>query len=85
MIRGLKLNNRDCSNHCHDPRQMKLHDVRLSHRNSWNLGYWRCRNCEVYIKDGKPTCFCCSRRMAIRPRNAKSRRMLVDSLDIKRY
>ena len=85
MIRRLKLNNRQCSNLCHNPREIKLHDVRFSNHNSWNEGYWRCRHCEVYIKDGSSTCFCCHRRLAIRPRNAKYKKILQERQGVKRY
>lgn len=76
---------KSCQGLCQDSRYMKKHDVRHSDKDSWYMGYFRCRHCEIYIKDGTTYCFCCSRRLAIRPRCAKSRRMLVEKLNIKRY
>lgn len=85
MTRRLKLNNSHCTNDCHRVDLAKKHDVRYSHRNSWNEGYKRCRNCEVYIRDGSNKCFCCNRRLAIRPRNAKYKKILQEKQGVKRY
>ena len=45
------------------------------HRNAFRNGFFRCRKCEYYIKDLK-YCPCCGTRLAIGPRNAKSKRLL---------
>ena len=44
--------------------------------------FFRCRKCEYYIKDFT-YCPCCGTRLAIAPRNAKSKRELLK--DIVRY
>lgn len=84
MIRRLVLD-KNCSGACENSYLIKKHDVRFSHRNSWSEGYFRCRNCEIYIKDGSSKCFCCNRRLAIRPRNAKYKKILQEKQGVKRY
>jgi rRNA maturation endonuclease Nob1 len=57
-------------------------DTTRIHKNAFRLGYSRCRKCEYYIKDFT-YCPCCGTRLAIAPRNAKSKRAL--NQDIGRY
>lgn len=44
-------------------------------RNAFKDGFFRCRVCEYYIK-GVNYCPCCGVRLAIAPRNARSKRLL---------
>ena len=64
--------------------QFKKLDTRRSHRDSYRLGYSRCRRCSYYIK-GERFCPCCKTILSIKPRNVKHKRLLNERLGIKRY
>ncbi len=51
------------------------HIMTRVNRNAFKNGFKRCRLCEYYIKDIN-YCPCCGARLAIGPRNAKSKRIL---------
>tara|TARA_R110000744_G_scaffold29685_1_gene70629 strand:+ start:2518 stop:2724 length:207 start_codon:yes stop_codon:yes gene_type:complete len=57
----------------------KEFDITRVHKNAFRSGYYRCRKCEYYIKDFT-YCPCCGTRLAIAPRNAKSKRVLNENI-----
>lgn len=67
------------------------YEIRLTHRNSYALGWLRCRRCEFYIKNvpksdkGYFLCPCCQCILSNKPRNAKHKRILNDKIGVKRY
>lgn len=71
-----------CKNICVSDAFKKEYKTTKIHRNAFRNGFFRCRKCEYYIKDLK-YCPCCGTRLAIGPRNAKSKRLLKK--DIVRY
>ena len=71
-----------CKNMCQTDKFKNEFDTTRAHKNSFREGYSRCRKCEYYIKDFT-YCPCCGTRLAIAPRNAKSKRVL--NQDIGRY
>ncbi len=64
--------------------KFKEYDLRYTHRNTYLLGYSRCRRCEFYIK-GLIYCPCCSSILSIKPKNAYSKRLMNERLGVKRY
>lgn len=58
-------------------------DVTKKCHNSFKLGYKRCRKCAYFIKTEGAYCPCCQTRLAIGPRNAKSKRL--HTADVGRY
>jgi len=73
-----------CIGYCHTDECKEKFDIRYTHRNSFQLGYYSCRQCEVYYK-GLTKCQCCGGRLSIKPRNATSKRLLNEKLGVKRY
>ena len=71
-----------CKNICQTDEFKKNNTITKIHRNAFRNGFFRCRKCEYYIKDFT-YCPCCGTRLAIAPRNAKSKRELLK--DIVRY
>lgn len=72
----------NCKGHCTTPDFNKKYKTRRIHRDSFKLGYFRCRQCEYYVK-GMSYCACCGTRLAIAPRNARSKRKL--NAEVVRY
>ena len=64
-----------CKNKCHTDKFKKEFKTTKFHKNAFRNGFSRCRKCEFYIKDFT-YCPCCGTRLAIAPRNAKSKREL---------
>ncbi len=73
-----------CRDYCHSDECAGMFDIRFTHRNSFQLGYSSCRQCEFYIKDVKK-CPCCMGRLSSKPRNATSKRLLNEKLGVVRY
>ena len=71
-----------CKYTCQTAEFKKAYTITKIHRNAFRNGFHRCRKCEYYIKDFT-YCPCCGTRLAIAPRNAKSKRELLK--DIVRY
>ena len=71
-----------CKGRCKLPEFKGDYDISRVNRNAFQNGYYRCRTCEYYIK-GLHYCPCCGARLAIAPRNAKSKRQL--NVGVARY
>jgi hypothetical protein len=52
------------------------YDIRRADRDSFKLGYKRCRQCSYYIRGLESRCPCCQSKLAIKARNATSKRLL---------
>ena len=68
-----------CKYLCQREQFKKEFNTTRVNRDSFKLGYSRCRKCEYYIK-GFTYCPCCATRLAIAPRNAKSKRILNENI-----
>lgn len=68
-----------CKGLCEQKDFKKKFTVTKKHSNAFTLGFFRCRKCEYYIK-GFTYCPCCGTRLAIGPRNAKSKRLLKSGI-----
>jgi uncharacterized paraquat-inducible protein A len=77
--------NNPCTGLCIGFHTNDYYDTRKTDRNSFLLGYKRCKECEYYIKDPTIHCPCCHNKLAIRPKNNKRKRILMDKQGIKRY
>ena len=60
-----------------------VNDIRRVDRNSFRLGYFRCRPCDFYIRTEGVRCPCCESRLARSPRNARSKR--AHNAEVVRY
>jgi hypothetical protein len=68
-----------CKNVCQTDEFKKNHTITKKNKNAYRDGFFRCRKCEYYIKDFT-YCPCCGTRLAIAPRNAKSKRAYYKDL-----
>ena len=68
-----------CKNICQSDKFKTEFKTTRINRNAFRLGFSRCRKCEYYIKDFT-YCPCCGIRLAIGPRNAKSKRILKEGI-----
>lgn len=64
-----------CKGLCEQKDFKKKFTVTKKHLNAFTLGFFRCRKCEYYIKEFT-YCPCCGTRLAVVPRNTKSKRLL---------
>lgn len=71
-----------CKGICKTAKFINEYKTTTKNKNSFKLGYFRCRRCEYYIK-GFNNCPCCGTKLAQVPRNAKSKRLL--NIDVGRY
>jgi len=67
--------NGNCKGKCGLSSFRDEYDTTKIDRNAFRLGYKRCRKCQYYIKYEGVWCPCCGEKLAIRPRNAKSKRL----------
>jgi hypothetical protein len=74
-----------CNSRCSLDDFLNTYETRIADRDSFKLGYKRCRKCEIYIKYDGHRCPCCQNRLASGPKNAKSKRLLNESIGIKRH
>jgi hypothetical protein len=81
MVVDTKLH-RTCKFVCQTPKFKQEYTTTTKNKNAYRNGFFRCRKCEYYIKDFT-YCPCCGTKLAIAPRNAKSKRELTK--DIVRY
>ena len=68
-----------CKNMCQREEFKTEYKTTRVHKDAFRLGYSRCRKCEYYIKEFT-YCPCCGTRLAIGPRNAKSKRILKSEI-----
>ena len=59
----------ECKSQCSTPDFLMEYDVRISNRDSYIMGYYRCRSCNIYIKCDSNRCPCCNTLMAVKARN----------------
>ena len=71
-----------CKGYCGTPKFKEEYVTTRILRNAFRNGYFRCRQCEYFIK-GLTKCPCCGIRLATGPRNAKFKRLL--KMDVGRY
>ena len=74
-----------CHGNCDVIDFKEKYNTRKSHKNSYRLGYKRCRICDMYIKHNDNRCPCCRSLLATNPKNNKTRREKLEQLQVHRY
>lgn len=77
--------NNNCLGLCNSGNFSQEYHASKNNKNSFKHGFKRCRMCEVFMKHDGYRCPCCQGRLATKPRNAKSKRLLNNDIGIKRY
>lgn len=76
---------RICHNKCRKYGELdSKFDVRYSNKDSFKMGYGRCRECGIFIKEFT-WCPCCSSRISFRPKNNIAKRKFNEARNIVRY
>ena len=65
-----------CKGVCNEDKFDNIYDIRRTDRDSFKLGYKRCRKCAYYIKGPETRCPCCNSKLAVISRNSTSKRLL---------
>jgi hypothetical protein len=70
-----------CKGNCD---RLEGYETTLVNRDAFIKGFYRCRTCDIFIKN-VTRCPCCNSPMSFKPRNNKSRRNLNEINQVVRH